>query len=92
MDRTLPDPLLAQYSEFLAGHIGLHFPRERWGDLEQATARAAGDLGCVDARTCVQHLLSRPVSKRQIEILASHLTVGETYFFRDHAAFDCLGG
>jgi chemotaxis protein methyltransferase CheR len=90
MDRTLPDPLLAQYSEFVADRMGLHFPRERWGDLEQATARAAGDLGCVDARACVQQLLSRAVSKRQLEILASHLTVGETYFFRDQAAFDCL--
>src|ERR1700712_4636879 len=87
---TLPDSQIAQYSELLAGRMGLHFPRERWADLERATANAATELGCADVQACIQQLLSRPVSMREIEILASHLTIGETYFFRDPAAFECL--
>jgi chemotaxis protein methyltransferase CheR len=90
MDRLLPDPLLARYSEFLAARIGLHYPEERWRDLERATRRAARDLGFDDAQACVEQLLSRPPSRTQIEVLASHLTVGETYFFRDRASFDAL--
>jgi len=70
--------------------MGLHYPAERWGELEQGTARAAGELGCTDVQTCVQQLLSRPLSRRRIEVLASYLTIGETYFFRDQAVFQCL--
>lgn len=90
MDRLLPDPLLARYSDFLAARIGLHYPEERWRDLERATRHAARDLGFDDAQACVEQLLSRPPSRTQIEVLASHLTVGETYFFRDRASFDAL--
>ena len=90
IERTLPEPLLAQFSEFIAARLGLYFPRERWRDLEQATARAAGDLGCENAGACVERMLSRPVSRGHIEILASHLTIGETYFFRDKLSFESL--
>jgi chemotaxis protein methyltransferase CheR len=86
----LPESLLERYSEFLATRIGLHYPEGRWRDLERATRHAAKDLGFDDARSCVEQLLSRPVSRAQVEILASHLTVGETYFFRDRAVFDAL--
>jgi chemotaxis protein methyltransferase CheR len=90
MDVKLPHSLLARYSEFVAARIGLHFSQERWRDLARATRHAAKDLGFDDMQACVEQLLSHPVSRTQVEILASHLTVGETYFFRDRASFDAL--
>lgn len=90
MDRVLPDALLRRYSEFLAARMGLHFPQERWRDLERGTRHATNDLGFDDMQACVEQLLSRPISRTEVEILASHLTVGETYFFRDRASFDAL--
>ncbi|MGB8355755.1 MAG: CheR family methyltransferase, partial [Chthoniobacteraceae bacterium] len=43
------------------------------------------------AEAYAEWLLSTPLSKAQIEILASELTVGETYFFREIRSFEILG-
>lgn len=90
MRQTLSDPLLAALSALLAARIGLHFPKERWGDLERGIAAAAAAFGLPDAASCAQRLLSTPLTHREIEILASHLTVGETYFFRETNSLDAF--
>ncbi|MHB1188359.1 CheR family methyltransferase [Thiobacillus sp.] len=88
MRPTLPDSLLSALSALLAARIGLHFPKERWGDLERGIAAAATAFDLPDAASCAQRLLSAPLAHREIEILASHLTVGETYFFREPRSLD----
>lgn len=88
MRPTLPDSLLSALSELLSARTGLHFPKERWGDLERGIAAAASTFGLPDAASCAQQLLSAPLTHREIEILASHLTVGETYFFREPRSLD----
>ena len=92
MGPSLPEPLLAQFSDCLAARIGLHFPPERWADLERGIDRAAPELGFTDSVACIRGLLSAQLGRTQIEILASHLTVGETYFFREPKTFDALEG
>ncbi len=87
----LSDQLLSQLSEFVAKQTGLHFPRERWGDLERGIRSAAPEFDAPDADSCAQRLQSAPLARNQIEILASALTVGETYFFRDQPCFEALG-
>ncbi|MHB1937194.1 MAG: CheR family methyltransferase [Acidobacteriaceae bacterium] len=77
-------------SELLATRTGLHFPEERWGDLERGIVAAAPIFGMSDAESCARWLLSAPLVRSQIEILTSHLTVGETYFFRDERSFNVL--
>ena len=90
MRQILPDQLLSRLSEFLAAQIGLHFPKKRWSDLERGIASAAHDFGIPEMEDCVHWLLSAPLTHRQIEILARHLTIGETYFFRDRKSFEAL--
>jgi len=90
MRPTLPDSLLSTLSALLAARIGLHFPKERWGDLERGIAAAAAAFGLPDAASCAQRLLSAPLTHSEIEILASHLTVGETYFFREPRSLDAF--
>ena len=90
MQPTLPVPLLSRLSDMLAARIGLHFPAERWGDLERGIASAASAFGMADAKSCAHRLLSAPLTHREIEILASCLTVGETYFFREKQSFEAL--
>jgi chemotaxis protein methyltransferase CheR len=77
-------------SEFIAEHMGLHFPRERWADLQRGLAGAAVECGFDDAAACADWLLSAPPTRTQLQVLANHLTVGETYFFRDKRTFDVL--
>ena len=77
-------------SKLIAEHIGLHFPHERLADLQRGLAGAADELGFDDVAACADWLLSAPLTRTQLQVLANHLTIGETYFFRDKKTFDVL--
>ena len=77
-------------SEILAARTGLHFPPERRADLRRALDQAAADFGLADADSCANWLLSTPLSTGQLARLARHLTIGETYFFRERPSFEAL--
>ncbi len=86
----MPDELCRQASEYVAAQLGLHFPPERYGDLRRALHGAAMELGFTEPARFAGWLVSNPVSPEQLHTLAGHLTVGETYFFRDRAILDAL--
>ncbi len=90
MPTSVSDATLEQLSELVAEQMGLYFPKERWHDFERGIRSAAKEFGFKDSESCLQHLLSSSLSKSQIEILASHLTIGETYFFREKKSFEAL--
>jgi len=90
VDTGVPVELLLKFSAFMADRMGLYFPLERLRDLERGIQSAAADLGFPDAGSCIQGLLSSSLAREQIEILASHLTVGETYFFRDKKSLEAV--
>lgn len=90
MTINISDPLLSRFSEYLAVQLGLHFPRKRWRDLERGISYALRDFGFGDAESCIQWLMSSKLTKEQIKILASRLTIGETYFFREKRSFEIL--
>ncbi len=91
MRRSLSDSLLSGLSGFVAARLGLHFPEERWADLERGIAAAAREFGLPGAESCVHWLLSASLTRNHFEVLASHLTVGETYFFREKESLEALG-
>jgi len=86
----ISDALLQQFSAFLSSRIGLHFPRPRWPDMLRGLERAAREFARPGPEACMRWLLTAPLQQREVEILASHLTVGETYFFREPALFAAL--
>ena len=90
MITALDTTMLGEVSDFIAERMGLHFPEERWPDMARGLKAAGEDLGFEYPDACVGWLRSRELTTRQIEMLASHLTVGETYFFRDPASFEAL--
>uniref|UniRef100_A0A831UIZ5 Tetratricopeptide repeat protein n=1 Tax=Geobacter metallireducens TaxID=28232 RepID=A0A831UIZ5_GEOME len=90
MNHHISRQLLSQLSEFVSRQLGLHFPEKRWRDLERRMIHAARDLGFKNGEACAQWLVSSRVPRAEIEILASHLTIGETYFFREKGGFDVL--
>jgi chemotaxis protein methyltransferase CheR len=81
---------LAKLSDFLSERVGLHFPPERWSDLQDGIRAAAKELNFSDVDSCVRWLLASSPSKAQMETLASCFTVGETYFFRQSRQFEVL--
>ncbi len=90
MSRQISDRLLTQLSVYVTSWLGLHFPEKRWGDLARIISHAARELGFEDVDAFIERLVSRQTTKEQEEILAGHLTIGETYFFREQKSFDIL--
>ena len=88
--KNIPDVLLHGLSEYLTAKIGFHFTKKRWNGLHLKMAAAMIDFGFEDIGEFIEWLLSSSPTQKQIEILASHLTVGETYFFRERRAFEIL--
>lgn len=74
---------LTPLAERIAVELGLHFPPARIDDLRRGLAGAARDFNMADASACAAWLLATPWTEAQLRVLASHLTIGETYFFRD---------
>ena len=90
MNTPLNSELLAAVSQSIEAQLGLHFPPERWGDLERGLRGAAKDLGFRSMEKCARELAMAHLGREQLDSLAAHLTVGETYFFRDPAVFEAL--
>jgi chemotaxis protein methyltransferase CheR len=90
MKGTLTHSQLSQFSEFITSRTALYFPHERWNDLELKTGSAAREFGFADAESFIRWLTSSPLSRDQIEMLASHLTISETYFWREPQVFEAL--
>jgi chemotaxis protein methyltransferase CheR len=86
----ISDAELSKISELVAERIGLYFPINRLHDLERGICSAAREFGFKDTESCIRWLLASSLSKTQIEVLASYLTVGETYFFREEKSFEML--
>ncbi|MDB6094891.1 MAG: methyltransferase, CheR-type [Verrucomicrobia bacterium] len=80
----------SRLSEVIADAMGLHFPRERWPDLQRGLAGATTEFGFTDIAACAESLLSAPLTKIQMQVLADHLTIGETYFFREKRTFEAI--
>ncbi|MCK9363791.1 MAG: tetratricopeptide repeat protein [Syntrophales bacterium] len=81
---------LARLSEHLKRQMGLYFPENRWDELREKMAQAMKDFDCQDLSGFIERLMSTPLSRQEIEMLASHLTISETYFWREPRVFEAL--
>jgi len=90
MNRKLTDIELSMVCEVIASRMGLYFPVERWIMLRRNLVLAARELGFQNINGFIQWLLSSELNKDQIMILASHLTISETYFWREPQVFTAL--
>ncbi len=90
MTAMLTAELLEAVSHSVEARLGLHYPRERWADLERGLGAAAKELGFESTEACARELAGTVLDAEQIDSLAAHLTIGETYFFRDPQSFEAL--
>ncbi len=89
MNASAPAPW-DRLSELIAARTGLHFPPERHADLQRAVVAAAPEFGFANDRACAEWLLSARLSSADLRTLATHLTIGETYFFRERPSFNAV--
>lgn len=89
MMERISDVQLQQLSDSVARHLGLHFPSERWPDLQRGVSAAAQEFGYQhDLGRYVEQLLLPTLIQGRLENFARHLTVGETYFFREKRSLE----
>src|ERR1700733_12122354 len=89
MTKEIDHRLLVRLNDHLAEHIGFSFSANRLSDFSKRIKAAAKEFG-MEPANCVNWLLSSALGEEQIHILSYHLTIGETYFFRDPRAFEVL--
>ncbi|CDR33177.1 CheR family methyltransferase [Criblamydia sequanensis] len=87
---SLPPSLLEKFTFFISKEIGLHFPKEKWGDLEEKIKSLTESFGFNDPKAWLLWFLEKPLIKEELDVIAYQLTIGETYFFRDHRMFSAL--
>src|SRR3954463_9585585 len=83
VETELPERDWERVSERISQTMGMHFPPERRLELRRGFARAAAELGFAGVPELSEWLLTTPPDKKETQVLAKHLTVGETYFFRE---------
>lgn len=81
---------MGPFAQYLEEGMGLHYTKDRWIELEKKMIPAYKQLGYNDLESCISKLLSKPINHEQITVLAFHLTIGETYFFRDLKRMEIL--
>lgn len=90
MTQNIPDHIISKLSELVRSQTGLYFTKERWTDLKRGIDSAALELDFENTETFIHSLLSSPLTGKQLDSLVRHLTIGETYFFRDKNVFKVL--
>ena len=90
MDEEVSIGELREVSKLLADRMALHFPEGRLGDLQRAMETGAKQLGFSSGAELTRKLLDSQLTEKCIQALATFLTIGETYFFRDAALFQAL--
>ncbi len=70
--------------------MGLHFYEKNHKDLVRKIDEAARAFGYENSNDFLQWFKSHEFSDTETGLLASHLTIGETYFLREKRSFDFL--
>jgi chemotaxis protein methyltransferase CheR len=74
----------------IAERMGLHIAEDRWSKLYMDLAAAAPEFGFNDLNEFMNWMLTKSLTQDQIEVLASYLTISETYFWREPQAFEAF--
>ncbi|WP_156885604.1 CheR family methyltransferase [Massilia niastensis] len=81
---------MARLAQRVETELGLHFAALRQRDLDQAVGRMARAGGFADQDALLDWLLGGAWDRPKADLCARHLTIAETYFFREPRAFTLL--
>jgi len=90
MAEDLPEDLFRRFADMVSDGLGLCFSADRRDSLRRGIQSVTAALGYPDASAMARALLASPLTRDQSEAIAMHLTVGETYFFREREALEAL--
>lgn len=84
------DKLIETLSAHIREKIGIYFPPKKYGELRYKLIEAAKEKGFKKLTDFVEAIVNEKDNRKQVEVLASKLTIGETYFWRDRELFRAL--
>lgn len=87
---TMSPDLMDRVAEKIEAEMGWSFPEVKRRDLKNALHRMRRAMGFEHDEACAAWLLSGRWDKEKAELCALHLTIGETYFFREPRAFELM--
>ena len=87
MNLELSDDLYLRFRDLLLMRCGLYYPERKRGDLAYGLNMALASSG---RRNLTELYADAVAGGPGWEAILAHLTVGETYFFRNGAQFDVL--
>jgi chemotaxis protein methyltransferase CheR len=90
MTPDFSNDLLGRLSGWATAEFGLRFPPDRWSELGRGVASAALELGIPDLAGWAEGLASGTAPVDHLRAVANHLTISETYFFRQRETFQAL--
>ncbi len=90
MTDTVSNADVARVSEIIAARSGLHFPENRFVDLERGLAASAKQLGLPDLSSLMKKIRSSGINAQEFEVIVFNLTIKETYCFRDKKILEAL--
>ncbi|MBN1446908.1 MAG: tetratricopeptide repeat protein [Bacteroidetes bacterium] len=70
--------------------LGLRYKQHQWSDLLRLLKPAASELGFKDVPSCVAWIARDELDDDAVRVLGKHLTIGESYFFREIIVFSLL--
>jgi chemotaxis protein methyltransferase CheR len=87
MTAELSDDLYQRFRDLLLTRAGLSYPERKRGDLAHGLRMA---LGATRHQNLVELYADAIADGPGWEVILAHLTIGETYFFRNSAQIDAL--
>ncbi len=90
MNSQLSDTLLNSLKEYLQSTLGLQYSDRQNNEIIRKIGSAATAFEFSDITVFINWLLKNSLTDNELGRLASHLTIGETYFFREKKSFDFL--
>lgn len=86
----MEDPnIKIQLSQNIANVFGLHFHQNQWNSLARNLTNVAKELNIPSDLLSLNSLISKgSFNDLEFDALSKHLTVGETYFYRENVALE----
>jgi chemotaxis protein methyltransferase CheR len=84
------DNLCRDFAAMVRERLGLHFAPYQWSDMLRALRPFAEASGFEDLSSCMRWAMQADPAGQQAEQLARHLTVGESYFYRERETLELL--
>lgn len=89
-EHNVPQTLQKQFSDYLEECIGFSFSQEQWKFIEKKLPALAKEFGFSANEPFIEWLVNTRLTHTQISKLAEHLTIKETYFFREPHVFKII--